>query len=830
MRTFALLLTLALTAGAADFRSAWGNVPDRPWIGPEYWSNPLQDWRVQSGRVECFVAGGDRNIFLLTREAGPQKGTLEMTVRLGRLDSNDQPLNDGFAGFRFGIRGTFKDYRDSAVRGDGSNAGITSTGRVFIGLVPADGAVLPEAVSGATLRLTAIPQTDGTYTVRLRATAANGKWIESVREKMPADQIGGGLALVCHSGEIPPTPQPPEVLEGFGERRHTARGGTLRYWFSDWHVSGTKVVAHDEHAWGPVLFTMHTLSKRVLKLAAQFAPISPAEPQQAELQISKGGKWIEAARAIIDPMARTATFRVAEWDDSRDTPYRVVYGTQSYGGTIRKDPVSKPKITVAAFTGNNDLGFPHADVVRNVRSFAPDLLFYSGDNIYERVGEYGIQRSPVETATLDYLRKWFLFGWEYGELLKDIPSVAIPDDHDVYHGNLWGAGGRRTEGEGYIGPDKGGYVMPAEWVNMVQRTQTSNLPDPPDPTPVDQGIGVYYSQLVVGGVSFAVLEDRKWKSAPRPAIPWADIVNGWAQNPKYDAAKHGDAPGAELLGPRQEKFLEDWAKDWSGGVWMKTVLSQTIFSNVATLPKGTTLDTVTPKLRVEEVGGYAENEAPVQDHDSNGWPQTPRSRAIAIMRKAFAFHIAGDQHLGSTIQYGLDEWNDAGWALCVPSVANVWPRRWFPSEPGRNPKPDMVRNSGEFVDGFGNKITVHAVSNPFKVPYEPKALMHRAPGYGIVTFHRATRDITIANWPRWVDATRPGAQPYPGWPITINQLDNGFPKRGTTLAPVRGTKPNPVIQVVNKKTGEIEYTYRAKEPGFSPRVRKPGEYEIRILE
>ena len=25
--------------------------------------------------------------------------------------------------------------------------------------------------------------------------------------------------------------------------------------------------------------------------------------------------------------------------------------------------------------------------------------------------------------------------------MKDRPSVVIPDDHDVYHGNIWGLGG-----------------------------------------------------------------------------------------------------------------------------------------------------------------------------------------------------------------------------------------------------------------------------------------------------------------------------------------------------------------------------------------------------
>ncbi len=43
---------------------------------------------------------------------------------------------------------------------------------------------------------------------------------------------------------------------------------------------------------------------------------------------------------------------------------------------------------------------------------------------------------------------------------------------------------------------------------MVQRVQTSHLPDPFDPTPVLQGIGVYYTDLQWGGVSL-----RFWKTA-----------------------------------------------------------------------------------------------------------------------------------------------------------------------------------------------------------------------------------------------------------------------------------------------------------------------------
>src|SRR5690349_9785792 len=92
-------------SAAAAARGEATGFGERPWIGPEYWANPLQDWRLRNGRIECFVAGGDRNVFLLTREVTDQPGSLSMRVKLGRLEEDAGPLDKGFAGFRIGIRG-----------------------------------------------------------------------------------------------------------------------------------------------------------------------------------------------------------------------------------------------------------------------------------------------------------------------------------------------------------------------------------------------------------------------------------------------------------------------------------------------------------------------------------------------------------------------------------------------------------------------------------------------------------------------------------------------------------------------------------------------------
>ena len=212
-------------------------------------------------------------------------------------------------------------------------------------------------------------------------------------------------------------------------------------------------------------------------------------------------------------------------------------------------------------------------------------------------------------------------------------------------------------------------------------------------------------------------------------------------------------PEAVLLGERQLVFLDDWAADWSDGTWMKVVLSQTLFANLATLPASETSDANVPILRIVEPGEYPADDRAVADMDSNGWPRSGRDRALRGMRRGFAVHLAGDQHLGSTLQYGVDTWEDAAYALCVPSIANFFPRRWFPPRPGEGLAPGDPRYAGRFEDGFGNRMTVHAVSNPVRTGREPGALHDMAPGYGIARFSRDDRRVSLEAWPRWADPT-----------------------------------------------------------------------------
>jgi hypothetical protein len=200
------------------------------------------------------------------------------------------------------------------------------------------------------------------------------------------------------------------------------------------------------------------------------------------------------------------------------------------------------------------------------------------------------------------------------------------------------------------------------------------------------------------------------------------------------------------------------------------------------------------------------------------------------MRKGFAVHLSGDQHLGSTIQYGIDAWRDAGFALCVPSVANFWPRRWYPPQPGANGQENAARYTGDYEDGFGNKMTVLAVSNPSRSGREPTALHDRAPGYGIARFNRGTREVSLAAWPRWADPAS-GGMPYPGWPITFAQADSYRPAPVAFLPTVEVSgMEDAVVQVAHEASGAVVYTIRITGTRFSPPVYAAGSYTVRVGE
>ncbi len=769
------LSSLPGSAPAADFTSSFPPSIEREWPGPDYWPNPMPDWRISEGRLICEHPGGNRNVVVLTRELTSEPKPFSLRVTLDQVSAGRQPRG-GWAGFQIGLQGQFPDYRNAAVFGKGLAAGIFFGGRLFIGKFDEQAARLDMPIKGLTLELSGAP-TGETYLLSLRALDANGRELNRVEQPHVHPSWLRGLAAVAMSTSPLPEIDPAAPRPGFeaAPAANTQRGREGQMAFSNLKLSGEKFKAFPERAFGPILWCQHSLQNNgTLKLMAQFPPLGKSG---FEASLELDGKRVGTAG--IDPLSRTALFKVERLNTRKNHDYTVRFaeaggGADAFGGRIRAIPGARRPLTMAAFSCNDGTGFPHADLVANVKAHQPDFLAFLGDQIYEGNGGYGVLYDGGERSVVDYLRKYYMHGWAWRDLLRELPSFAIPDDHDVFHGNLWGGGGRAadiSDGFGAAAQDSGGYKMPPSFVNVVHRTQAGSLPDPVDPAPCDQGISVYFTSWAYGPLDLAIVADRQWKSAPKPLLPEADILNGFVQNEHWDPKTQARHPDAQLLGPRQERFLREWARRPKAAAF-RVVLSQTPWNCLGTLPYGQhRSDRVVPTLPILAANEYPENDVATIDFDANGWPQAKRDLALRVLKEGrVSLHIAGDQHLGSTGRYGLEQWNDGPYWIATPAIGNLWPRRWMPREPGKNQAPGAPRYTGEFEDQFGNKLTVLAAANPRLTGRGlPRQISDRAAGYSIIKFVPAKREITLENWPYWASPKKaaPDNRPYVGWPVTF---------------------------------------------------------------
>ncbi len=726
----------------------WGKTHDRVWLGGDFWANPMEDWRVENGWAECQTSAANRSIHSLTHQLSNAQGNLAMSVRVGQVEAPNK--KDGGAGFRIGISSDINEHRSNSFARGGIDAGLVGN-QLVLGKKKKK---LDQAVqlNDFVLSLQGEAKGDKYALTLIAASPDSGKILGSISNLFPISQIKGNVALVSHYQGLP------------------KRTGTKGYRFSEWELGGSVFKVSPDHRFGPLLWSMYTLSDSrgeegfVMKMSALTGPLGEKDNQSVELFLQRGGEWKSQGKAKLDTDAWTSTFRLAKWDEKKETPYKLVYlekhkdGKETpseWSGVIKANPQGRA-LRLGALTCQNDYAFPYEPVANNVVKLDPDMLYFSGDQLYENHGGFGIIRDPADPAILNYLRKFYQFGWSFRDAMKDRPTVCIPDDHDVFQGNIWGEGGAKMKDIAGGASSKGGYREPAKMVNVVHKTNTAHHPDAFDSKPCLQDISVYYGDLVYGGVSFAILGDRQWKSGPEHVETGSGRADH-VSDPDFDASVL-DKPGLVLLGERQEEFLKTWSEDWSGHE-MKILLSQTVFAGVAT--------------HHGKYDGYLKC-----DLDSGAWPQTARDNAINSIRKSKALHINGDQHLTTLSQYGVEKQRDSNWSFCTPAIAVGYPRWWRPDEVGmaHQNRPDKARpNTGEFIDGFGNKVYVYAVGNPI-VPTEKnryKKAHQKGSGFGLVTIDTKKKTYALDSFRFLVDATdgKPDNQ-FPGWPVTIHQKEN----------------------------------------------------------
>jgi hypothetical protein len=548
-----------------------------------------------------------------------------------------------------------------------------------------------------------------------------------------------------------------------------------------------------------IAYAVYTHDRGVLKITAQLFPLYPNEPDSVILEMKQGNTWKRVQKQKVIYPGWSAHFRVGAWDNTKEVAYRVRLDKQAeFSGTIRPDPVHKDEIVIASMSCNSNQDETFAlrtEYINNLNRHDPDILFFAGDQSYvHEYHTYGI----------------LLFGVQFADVLRNRPVIMIPDDHDVGQGNFWGEGGIVADS---TAGDSGGYYYPAAYVKMVERCQTWHLPDAYDPTVINQGIGVYYTNINVGGVDFAIVEDRKFKSGPKGKVPPLGPRPDHINDPAYDR-KAIDLPGLDLLGKRQLNFLHQWGQNWEGTT-MKAVLSQTAFCGAVHLH------------------GMMSNRL-LADLDCNGWPQTGRNEALVALRRCLATHLCGDQHLAVVVRHGIDTYRDGPISFTSPALVNTIYGRWWWPENEQAGEGSAIASplpwTGDYEDGLGNRITMHAYANP--KPANLKALKEnrtgRGDGYGLIRFNKKKRTITFECWPRFADVAKGDSEQFTGWPMTFSMADNDGRKVFGYLPTLNVSENDPVVQVIDEKTGEILYTERITGRTFRPRIFAEGSYTLKV--
>lgn len=438
---------------------------------------------------------------------------------------------------------------------------------------------------------------------------------------------------------------------------------------------------------------------------------NPEEPssERVQLWIKNGSDWQRVSEQQMYTLSSSVLFRFDKWPNHQAVDYKVSSGKSELKGVIRAIPADDQPVKMIGVAGLSKEGWPWAKMVQQMIEHDPDLLFFSGDQIFEN--DRFIPKTSIEVAKgmNDYLEKYRKFGEAFRELLKDRPSILITDDNDVYLNKLWGDGGKKMKKSRFAG----GYPCHPNWVNTVELTQMGTLPKAHLKGPHGDGIFAYYTSIEYGGVRLAVLEDRKFKSPPSEVLKHRGLKSEVITDSTFDC-RTLDRADLNLLGKEQEMFLSHWSAELKQSGKVGAVLSQSPWVHIA-----------------------MSSQKPV-DLDSNGWPQSGRNRALKAIGDAPVVMIHGDVQPGMLFKHGVNQWEDGPLSFSLPPLG---------AQTGKLQTP---QNTGRVHDRFGNKMTVHATANGVS-------------GFGMITFDPAKKTVDLEF--QSVTETR---EPVVGWPLKVS--------------------------------------------------------------
>lgn len=717
-----------LLAVAHQVHSLSFNFPVAGWPGPAWWPTPYWHWTARPP----FVAASPHkaaSLALLTHRLDPLPRTnfaLSASVYL----PNSKLPKPFHIGFRLGRRAPSDNYIARAV-----------DARVFVELALHNNGRLRIGDALSPRKLFILPASPVRITAHALITGKNARITFSARQKrrslsfavtLPAGKLRGGLSLLTSSNQ----------MQGGGVPRKGPYDKTpimqmLR--FTAVQLSGSMVSSNPRIAYGPIAFATYAVSGGTLRLRAQLAPIGRAfVSMHAMPQPTAGSRWRRVASAWSGRDTHAAVLSVPKWDASRKNKFslRVKWNgkTHTFTGEVQKAP--QGKFRLAAMSCDKGYVYPQHGVALQVQKARPHIVAFLGDQFYS-----GVKMSKRSTDVLEtFQATWLRFGLAWRHVLRNHASVLLPDDHDVGQGNLWGSGGRRLRDRpSTMSMDdwfmQGGYALPPRLLRYVEDVHTGHLPPPAWKKRLEAGMTPFFTSINWGSVSLAILEDRKFKSGPLSL-----------------SKKHRFyGTGGDLLGAKQEAFLQRWTKRKMPGIRVKLALSGTPFGNLATHQ-------------------YFPMYTNRYNYDSGGWPVAARHRVVRTLGNAGVLSIHGDQHFAMVCKLGVKKYGDGGHAVMVPGIANGFPRTWWPGVKPRSAPKKGAKFTGRFLDGWDNPTEVLAVANPevgswnLDTDKNPlKVAYRRASGWGLI-------DVDVSKLEAKVSMYRTGGkqgEQFDGFPVIL---------------------------------------------------------------
>ncbi|MCK5921387.1 MAG: hypothetical protein KAG66_10635, partial [Methylococcales bacterium] len=395
---------------------------------------------VAKGRLVCRTADSkwrNRTLHLISGRIEASASELELSLDLSAVNASENVLFSGaIGGILLGCGEELDVWgaslaHESFAPGSGLACGLNGKGHLVIRDLEDDGKLLAEGVKSFDL--------NQPNRIEVKITKESSKWRvslrcedETVSTVLNWNRLVGNMALISHPGSIDEADG--KKLSGISPAAFT---------FSSWMIKGKAFKLNGQEV-GPIVSSQYTLSRNTMKMTAQLMPVTDRSTlDYVELQVKQDGSWIPIDKAPVIVPGYTATFRQPGWDDTQDIPYRLRYHdrmrdglveTGLWEGIIRKDPKDKKEIVLAAFTGNHNLtrwgcrdwnrdgvAYPHGDLYDRVAEHKPDLLFWSGDQVYEWDSPTHADKSGTENSYYDYLYKWYLFCLSTRDITKDIP-------------------------------------------------------------------------------------------------------------------------------------------------------------------------------------------------------------------------------------------------------------------------------------------------------------------------------------------------------------------------------------------------------------------------